>query len=207
MPEGNGLDPQSVIVRTETGKVIEVYPVIQPIYRYMEAGGELVKVKIASVIQFPLMLGYSMTIHHAQGQTFDHARICPVTFAPGQLYVALSRLRTLDGLILTRPIRPKDIIVDPVVLEFYNSLREGVKPRNVGRPVQENGAKNRMLHVPRTLLKHVQEEIRSNRIIAIEKKLPYQEGRAHVRIQDSLYDEVKAQIDQWKKSQPEHSGR
>ncbi len=207
LPDGTGSDPRPVIVRTETGKVVEVCPVTQPVYRSIMVDGEAVRVKIASVIQLPLMLGYSMTIHHAQGQTFDHARICPDTFAPGQLYVALSRVRTPDGIYLTRPIKPADIIVDPAVLEFYSSLRDGQKSRKVGRPVQENGAKNRMLHVPRTLLEHVKEEIRCNRIIPLEKMPPYQEGRAHVRIQDSLYEEVRIQIAQWKRSQSGHTER
>ena len=53
------------------------------------------------------------------GQTFSsRPRVCNCMFAPGQTYVALSRIRSLEGLHLTRPLRPSDIIVDDNVRRF-----------------------------------------------------------------------------------------
>lgn len=78
---------------------------------------------IAGFSQFPLQLSYAMTIHKSQGKTFDKITVDVGTgaFAHGQIYVALSRCRTLEGIILNNPIKNNDIIVDPRVIEFYKT--------------------------------------------------------------------------------------
>ena len=78
---------------------------------------------IAGFSQFPLQLSYAMTIHKSQGKTFDKITVDVGTgaFAHGQIYVALSRCRTIEGIILNNPIRNNDIIVDPRVIEFYKT--------------------------------------------------------------------------------------
>lgn len=78
---------------------------------------------IAGFSQFPLQLSYAMTIHKSQGKTFDKITVDVETgaFAHGQIYVALSRCRTIEGIILNNPIRNNDIIVDPRVIEFYKT--------------------------------------------------------------------------------------
>jgi ATP-dependent DNA helicase PIF1 len=76
----------------------------------------------ATVIQFPLNLAYATTIHKSQGSTLDELW-CDLRslWEPGQAYVALSRLRTAEGLKLVG-WNPRSIIVDPKVLEFYRDL-------------------------------------------------------------------------------------
>lgn len=66
-----------------------------------------------------------MTIHKSQGKTYQRAVIDlgSGAFAPGQTYVALSRLTSLEGLHLSRPLRPSDIRVDPDVARFMNGVR------------------------------------------------------------------------------------
>jgi predicted DNA-binding transcriptional regulator YafY len=66
------------------------------------------------------MLAWAVTIHKSQGKTFDNVAIDLGfgTFAPGQLYVALSRCRTMEGITLARPIRMRDVICDERVNEF-----------------------------------------------------------------------------------------
>ena len=75
--------------------------------------------------QFPIKLAYAFTIHKAQGQTYNQVIIDLKShiFAPGQLYVALSRARSLQDLYLTKPITYSDIISDDEIFAFLNKLR------------------------------------------------------------------------------------
>lgn len=74
--------------------------------------------------QFPLALGWAVTIHKSQGLTLDHLTLDlgDGAFAEGQTYVALSRARTLDGITLARPISMRDVRTDPIVIAFYKRL-------------------------------------------------------------------------------------
>lgn len=90
----------------ETGKVREV----------------LVPITLAEFKQIPLRLAWAVTIHKSQGQTYDEVQIDMGSgaFSPGQTYVALSRVRSLEGLYLTRPISMRDVMVDPDVVRFMS---------------------------------------------------------------------------------------
>lgn len=104
------------------GEVHEVRPVVWEKFRYSysPATKSLSKDVIAEFQQFPLRLAWAVTIHKSQGQSYDRALVDlgARSFAPGQTYVALSRIRSLDGLYLSRPLRPSDIIVDENVERF-----------------------------------------------------------------------------------------
>jgi ATP-dependent exoDNAse (exonuclease V) alpha subunit len=80
---------------------------------------------VGSYKQYPIKLAWAITIHKSQGKTFDTVIIDlgRGAFASGQTYVALSRCRTFDGIFLKQPIQPRDIMVDPVVVEFYENHR------------------------------------------------------------------------------------
>lgn len=81
-------------------------------------------VLVGSIEQLPFRLAWAVTIHRSQGQTFERVVFDRDRgmFADGQLYVALSRCRTLFGLSLSRPLTRRDVQVSPDVLRFYRSL-------------------------------------------------------------------------------------
>ncbi|MCW4385751.1 AAA family ATPase [Salinibacterium sp. SYSU T00001] len=112
-------------VRVEVdGEEHEVVPAVweKIKYTYSPATKQLRRDIVAEFTQFPLRLAWAVTIHKSQGKTYDRAIVDlgQRSFAPGQTYVALSRITDLDGLYLTRPLRPSDIIVDDNVRRFMS---------------------------------------------------------------------------------------
>jgi ATP-dependent DNA helicase PIF1 len=93
-------------------------------YSYSPATKELKKDVVAEFTQFPLRLAWGVTIHKSQGKTYERAVVDlgQRSFAPGQTYVALSRISALDGLYLSRDLRPSDILVDENVLRFMSRV-------------------------------------------------------------------------------------
>jgi ATP-dependent DNA helicase PIF1 len=106
------------------GETHQVQPAVWEKYRYSysPATKALKKDIVAEFTQFPLRLAWAVTIHKSQGKTYERAIVDlgERSFAPGQTYVALSRISELDGLYLSRPLRPSDIIVDENVLRFMS---------------------------------------------------------------------------------------
>jgi hypothetical protein len=88
-------------------------------YSYNQENEQIDEEKLGSFTQYPVRLAWAITIHKSQGLTFQHAIIdAGESFAPGQVYVALSRCTSLDGLILRSNISPSSISTDPLVLDF-----------------------------------------------------------------------------------------
>ena len=86
--------------------------------------GEIEEELAGTFTQYPLKLAWAITVHKSQGLTFDKAIIdIGSAFAPGQIYVALSRLRSLDGLILTSKISGSGIRQDQNV-SFFSKTKE-----------------------------------------------------------------------------------
>ncbi len=90
-----------------------------------EETGKLQKYVIGEFVQYPLKLAWAVTIHKSQGRQYDnvHIELPPrALFAPGQLYVALSRCTSLDGLSLNRTITERDVRVDSAVVRYYDNV-------------------------------------------------------------------------------------
>ena len=105
----------------ENGKSIEVEPFLWEIFEYRYVDDEILPEPMGSFRQFPLRLAWALTIHKSQGKTFERAiiDIGRGTFASGQIYVALSRVKSLQGLILKKPIGRQHILVDDCITRFF----------------------------------------------------------------------------------------
>jgi hypothetical protein len=104
-------EPDVLVLERETWKNVR--------YAYNREKDRIEEEELGSFRQFPVRLAWAITIHKSQGLTFDKAIIdAGASFAPGQVYVALSRLRGLEGLVLRSRIPPASISTDPRVV-FY----------------------------------------------------------------------------------------
>ncbi len=122
------LDENHIFVTLENGAEINVSKVdwenLQS--KYNSQTHKMESEVVGSFTQFPLKLAWAITIHKSQGMTFDkmHFDLSRGTFQAGQAYVAISRLRSLNGLTLSNPIRPHHVTQNQEVRVFANSFND-----------------------------------------------------------------------------------
>jgi hypothetical protein len=110
------LDKDGIVVETKDGKLIDVK---MEEWKYEDEG--VVK---ARIMQYPLRLAWAITVHKSQGMSLDEAIVTlGETFEYGQGYVALSRLRSLEGLYL-KSYNPKSLQVNSAISEFDEKIRK-----------------------------------------------------------------------------------
>ena len=128
-----GLDSGIIAVRLDNGDRVELNQEIWTTEKYvLNDEGKLALQTIGTFKQFPLKLAYAITIHKSQGQTWD--KVCVDltgghAFAAGQVYVALSRVRTIEGVHLRRKLTERDILVNPSITKFLKD-KGIVRPRH-----------------------------------------------------------------------------
>ena len=122
------VDGSTVQVRgIEDGMVVEVEPEVWTNARYViDRETKEIREEIEGEFrQYPLRLAWAITIHKSQGLTFERAVLdVNAAFASGQVYVALSRCRSLEGLVLTEPLRPSSVKTDLMVTDYMNAELE-----------------------------------------------------------------------------------
>ena len=107
-------DKSVIYVRFLNGRTEQVEPYKWELFKY-KWNEELKQIETESAgffKQYPLKLSWAVTIHKSQGKTFDNIIIDMEngSFSPGQLYVALSRCTSFDGIRLSRPLTGRDIL-------------------------------------------------------------------------------------------------
>lgn len=113
-----------VVLEKETWRNIQ--------YKLNDKGTEIEEEELGTFTQFPVRLAWAITIHKSQGLTFDKAIIdAGQSFASGQVYVALSRCTSMEGLVLHSRINPQSINTDQRIIEFSQRELEGNQLENI----------------------------------------------------------------------------
>ncbi len=110
----------------DSGAVVNVEPMEWENIRYQlngeEDGGTIEAATVGRFRQYPVRPAWAITIHKSQGLTFDRVVIdARAAFSPGQAYVALSRCRSLEGIVLSSPLGNAAFITDNVVEEYLKA--------------------------------------------------------------------------------------
>ncbi len=120
-------EPDAIHVELQDGETVDVYPYTWGMYEfhYDKRAKTVISDVVGTFTQYPLKLAWAVTIHKSQGKTFEKViiDIGRGTFSHGQLYVALSRSTTFDGIVLKKPIAKKHIFMDWRVVDFVTKYQ------------------------------------------------------------------------------------
>jgi len=114
-----------IVAELDNGDTARISPYVWKIYRFFLKKDELHSEEVGSFRQYPVRLAFAVTIHKSQGKTFENVVIDVGrgTFAHGQMYVALSRCTTLDGIVLKQPLKKSHILMDWQVVKFLTGIQ------------------------------------------------------------------------------------
>lgn len=116
----------TICVRLTSGEEVTVLPHEWDVFKYEvdETTHALITSKVGSFAQYPLRLAWAITVHKSQGKTFERVIVdLGTTFTPGQMYVALSRGTSLEGLVLKKAVTTKNIFIDWRIVKFLTQYQ------------------------------------------------------------------------------------
>lgn len=124
-----------IVIELSGGKTVELGVYKWELFRFKVDPGsnEIRSETIGYFIQYPIKLAWAITIHKSQGKTFDKVVLDTTggIFAPGQLYVALSRCRSLDGIILKKPLSFGEVHADSKIVRFMTEFQYGLSEKKI----------------------------------------------------------------------------
>ncbi len=129
------IERREMLVEPHDGTMVEAGPYTWDIFTFVyDQSEKRVKAqKTGSFTQYPVRLAWAITIHKSQGLTFDRVIIDvgKGTFSHGQIYVVLSRCRSLEGVILKKPILKKHILMDWRIIRFLTDYQYALAEENL----------------------------------------------------------------------------
>jgi len=128
-------DEDVIVAELDNGETARISPYTWKIYKFFLKNEELRSEEVGSFRQYPVRLAFAVTIHKSQGKTFEKVVIDVGrgTFAHGQMYVALSRCTTLEGIVLKQPLKKSHILMDWQVVKFLTSMQYARAARTCSR--------------------------------------------------------------------------
>jgi ATP-dependent DNA helicase PIF1 len=128
-------EPDTIYVELQNEEVVDVRPYTWEMYEfhYDKKAKTVISDVVGTFTQYPLKLAWAVTIHKGQGMTFKKViiDIGKGTFSHGQLYVALSRCTSLEGIVLKKPISKKHIFMDRRVVDFVTKYQYKQAQKNL----------------------------------------------------------------------------
>lgn len=110
-----------IFVQIDNGEEVKIHRIKFSKYEYvLKKDTKISRTEIGSAKQYPMRLGYAVTVHKSQGQTYPKMNLEPEIFSNGQLYVALSRCKSIEKIFIHGYISKRMVLASDDVISFYN---------------------------------------------------------------------------------------